>query len=760
MDQSPSHDMLITMVTAISAGVILIAASKLVRTSSIVLLLIGGMLLGPEFLGLIKPESLGDGLRVIVSLAVGLILFEGGLTLDLAGYRSASKLIRRLLSVGILTTLIATAVAIRLTFDKPWNISLLAASLVIVTGPTVIAPLLKRIKINTKLHNILHWEGVLIDPLGVFVALLIFEWIIGQGGGMVLSRFILRFVSGIGIGIAGGYGIYQLLRSRLIPEDMMNVTSLALAVLIFGVTDTLFSEAGLLAVTVAGFVLGVKRPVELKQIRHFKAEITDLLIGMLFMLLAARLSISQFADFGVRGVLLVALVMLVVRPLNIFVSSVGLDFNWREKAFLGWVAPRGIVAASMASYITIRLQAADLFEKPQFVETFTYSIITATVLIQGFTAGPLAQALNLKRPAPTGWMIIGAHPLGRRLARFIQRAAKLPAVLIDTNPRAVNESRNEGLNALILDAREAEVEDREEFQAVGNLLTLTDNEELNVLLCQRWAPVVGRDHVFRWTSAKTKAREAVETPGRVVWSSLPKPSLLSAELQRGEASIIHSHGGILDPGNLTTPLLAVLNKTVFIDPGPQKKDANAPGQGERLYLKREADYLIRSLRPELVTRLDVENIDDLFEKMIDLVIRLFPKIPKDEILSELQEREKSFPTALGHGIAVPHAYSHALESRVCTLAQIPNGVDFNAPDGEPVRLAFLLLSPTGDPEGHLATMAEIARLVIDKQTRKRLIEAEDPADLLVLVNRVDPVLSQPAGMRAAKSDSRDEESQP
>ncbi|MCB2156947.1 cation:proton antiporter [bacterium] len=751
MEHSPTHDMLITMVTAISAGVILIAISKLIRTSAIVLLLIGGMLLGPEFLDIIKPESLGDGLRVIVSLAVGLILFEGGLTLDLEGYRSASKLIRRLLSLGILTTLLATAVAIHLTFDKPWNISFLAASLVIVTGPTVIAPLLKRIKINTKLHNILHWEGVLIDPLGVFVALLFFEWIIGQGSTEVLSNFILRFISGIAIGLAGGFGIYQLLKSRLIPEDMMNVTSLALAVLIFGITDTLFTEAGLLAVTVAGFVLGVKRPVELKQIRHFKAEITDLLIGMLFMLLAARLKLSQFSDFGWQGVLLVAIVMIVVRPLNILISSVGLDFNWREKAFLGWVAPRGIVAASMASYITIRLQAMGRFEQPQFIETFTYSVITATVLIQGFTAGPFASLLQLKRPAPTGWMIIGAHPLGRRIARFIERTAKLPAVLIDTNPRAVNEARNDGLNALILDAREAEVEDRDDFQSVGNLIALTDNEELNVLLCQRWAAVVGRDHVYRWTSGKTKAREAQETPGRAVWTGLPKPSLLSAELQRGEASIIHSHGDIIDPGNLTTPLLAAQNKQLIIDPGAAKKDASGQAQGERLYLRREADYLVRSLRPELVTRVEAKDIDHLFEQMIEIVIRLFPKVPKDETLSELQEREKSFPTALGHGIAVPHAYSHALESRVCAVAQIPGGVDFNAPDGEPVRLAFLLLSPTGDPEGHLATMAEIARLVVDKQTRQRLMDAEDPADVLIIVNRVNTLLSQPPGSRSGSS---------
>jgi NhaP-type Na+/H+ or K+/H+ antiporter len=218
--------MLTTMAVAISMGVFLTVASRRIHVSSIVLLLVGGVLLGPEGLGLVDTRSLGDGLSVIVSLSVGLILFEGGLTLDLRGYRPVASVIHRLLSVGLLVTWLTTAAAIHCVFDYDLAFSLLSASLVVVTGPTVIAPLLKRIKVNINLHSILHWEGVLIDPVGVFIAILCFEWLTAQSRGMVVARFVLRFVWGIGLGIAGGLAIHRVIRSRLIPDDVMNVFAL------------------------------------------------------------------------------------------------------------------------------------------------------------------------------------------------------------------------------------------------------------------------------------------------------------------------------------------------------------------------------------------------------------------------------------------------------------------------------------------------------------------------------------------------------
>ncbi|MDK2973246.1 MAG: hypothetical protein PWP23_3001 [Candidatus Sumerlaeota bacterium] len=734
--------MMVSIVAAISAGVMLIAISRRIQISAIVLLLLGGIVLGPEVLNVVKPSTFGDGLGLIVSLAVGLILFEGGLTLDIKGYRSASSVIKRLLSVGVLTTWFGTFLLIRLLFPEiRMADGLLAAALVIVTGPTVIAPLLKRIKIKENLHNILHWEGVLIDPLGVFIVIMCFEWIVWQSGGLALGRFTLRFVEGLGIGLLGGFGIYELFKRKLIPDDMLNVSALALAVLVFGVAEFFLAESGLLAITVAGLVLGAKRPIELKQLRSFKAEITDLMIGMLFILLAARLEFANFKEFGFRGALLVLGVMLLIRPLNVLCSTVGLGMNWRDQAFLSWVAPRGIVAASMASFLTIRLQGEYGGEStaPVFLETFTYSVIVSTVLIQGFTAGPLAALLKLRRPAPTGWMIIGAHPLGRSLAGFIRDSAGLPVLLIDSNAKAVREAQANGFTALNVDAREADVlESRIALQGIGNLIALTDNEDLNALLCNRWIDALGRDHVFRWNPVAHESEQDKASPGAIVWPRLPKPSLLSAELTRGEASLGTLVGPPPKGGNQITVLAMTDGKVLQLRHG-KGDDALGGDKVRTLTLRREADYLLRSLRPELVTRLEVTNIDELFRHLVNLVVQLYPKVSREDTVAELLERERSFPTALGHGIAVPHAYCHALESRVCVVVQLPNGVDFHAPDDEVVKLAFLLLSPSGDPEGHLATMAEIARLVSDPGTRERLMAAGGALEILPIIQNFNPM---------------------
>ncbi|MDA0748225.1 MAG: cation:proton antiporter [bacterium] len=728
MGQDSIHLMLTTMVAAISVGVILIVLSHRLNTSSVVLLLLGGIALGPEFLNVVQPDSLGDGLPVIVSLAIGLILFEGGLTLNLSGYRSASRMIQRLLTVGTLTTWLTTATAIWLIFGFDFSFALLAASLVIVTGPTVIAPLLKRIKVKSNLHSILHWEGVLIDPVGVFVAILCFEWITGQD--MAVARFGMRFVWGIGLGGVGGLAIYRLIRSKWVQDDMMNVFALASAVLIFGIAEGLFSESGLLAVTVAGFVLGLKRPGELKAIRQFKAEITDLLIGTLFILLSARLELDQFEAFGWRGGLLVGVVIVAARPLNILLSSWGLGLSWREKSFLSWVAPRGIVAASMASLFTLSLEQQHDMPNASFIETFTYSVIVSTVLLQGLTADFFARVLKLKRPAPTGWLIVGAHALGRRIARFIGEASGYPVVLIDNNPGAVAEARAEGLVALLEDAREPGLEEEDELQEVGHLLALTDNEDLNLLLCQHWEDYLGKDRVFYWRSGRTDAGELF---GKPVWDGLPKPSHLSGELERGEAVLVPMSALPPDTGGLTRPLVMLHQGGVFLNPD-QVEGADVSPDAV-LTLRREAEYLAASLLPECVAQIDVKDKEELLAQLVHLVSSQAPELPAEEILRDLTAREQAFPSVLGHGVAVPHAYCSELQARLCIVAQVPSGIDFGAMDGEPVRLVFFLLSPPDDPEGHLETLAEIARIVSHEETRASLFSATDPSEVMEIIRR-------------------------
>jgi NhaP-type Na+/H+ or K+/H+ antiporter/mannitol/fructose-specific phosphotransferase system IIA component (Ntr-type) len=731
------HTMLITMVAAISAGVLLLVLARRLAFPAIVLLLAGGVLLGPAALGVVQPESLGDGLGVIVSLAIGLILFEGGLTLDLSGYRQASIMIKRLLSVGVLVTWLGSAAVIYFIGGQDLELSIISASLIIVTGPTVIAPLLKRLRVPPKLHSILHWEGVLIDPIGVFIAILCLEWIALDTGTGALLNFVLRFLGGTGIGIAGGLVTYVAIKKRFVPDDTTNVFALAMAILIFGLAEMVRTETGLLSVTVAGFVLGIRRPGNLKELRQFKAEVTDLMIGLLFILLAARLSFDQFQAFGWRGALTVLGVMLLIRPAGIFACSPGSGLNVREKLFLSWVAPRGIVAASLASLFAISLEQRGDFDDPKFAETFTYSVIMATIVLQGLSAGWVAQLLGVRQEKPTGWLIVGAHALSRRLARFLQSAAQRQVLLADSNPRAVADSEALGINAVRVDALDEDFLEESHLRGIGNVIALTDNEELNILICQAWAPIVGREHTYRWGRPADEDEDTTARPGTLLKQIPAKPSLLSTEMQRGETLVMESE----DVPEVTTdlaPILAWDGKKIFVDsdasPLLEREDLQA-----LLYLRRVSNYLSRALLPELIIRIDPpENVETLLKDLLDRLCSAHPTLERENLLSELTARHREYPMTLGEGVALPHAYSDHVRQRVGIIARLNEGIDFGAADGRPVHLVFLLISPTGDPQGHLATIAEIARLVVDPATRRRLMELDDAQDVLKVIRSIEP----------------------
>jgi NhaP-type Na+/H+ or K+/H+ antiporter/mannitol/fructose-specific phosphotransferase system IIA component (Ntr-type) len=730
MDEHSKHALLNSIATAIAGGMFLTVLSRKISVSAIILLLFGGIALGPEGIGLVQPGSLGSFLPVVVSLAVGLILFEGGLTLDLRGFSRGSQAIPRLLSVGVLITWFGAALTFWLVLRADPGTAVLAGSLVIVTGPTVIGPLLKRIQIIPKLHAILHWEGVLIDAIGVFISILCFEWVVGRNGEKALAHFALRLISGFALGGLGGYGLIVAFRRRLIPDSNLNAFALAAAVFIFGVAENVMSESGVLAVTLAGLIVGWSQPGELTQIRKFKAEITDLLIGMLFVLLAARLKLAQFLEFGPQGVLVVAIVIFLVRPANVWISTFRSGVSVREKLFLSWVAPRGIVAASTASLFSIALAGEGLTNDARLLETFVYSVIVATVLLQGFTAGPVAKLLGLKRPDPTGWLIVNADPFGKALAEFIQQEAKLEVLLMDTNARLIANARAEGVPALCENALNVDLaEDRVEFQKAGHLLAVTDNSELNELLCHRWSDLFGRTAVYHWTAPRLQngARRASTGTGEIVFPKMARPSVIAAELQNGEAmlEVVTAEGTA--PEFEGIPLLIARNGTVI--PISTSDDPScAPKDKDRvLVLKREGAFLARSL--EGVFDLRAETLIELYDQLIELIVQEHPAMSKERILKDIHGTNRIVPAILGHGVAIPHFYNRDLSRRVTVLARLKDGLQ--VPDEpEPLRLVFFVISPAGDPEGHLATLAEIARFCSDVHHRERLIQAASPEDAL------------------------------
>jgi NhaP-type Na+/H+ or K+/H+ antiporter/mannitol/fructose-specific phosphotransferase system IIA component (Ntr-type) len=668
-----------TLALSVAAGAILMVLAKRMNIPGIVLLLFGGVLLGPEGLGLVQPDTLGTTLNVMVAVAVGLILFEGGLTLDVAGYRSAPKVIRNLLTVGVLVTWVGVALLIWLLFRVEPKFAVLAASLVIVTGPTVVQPILKRIRLKWNLHNILHWEGVLIDPIGVFLAVMTYEWVVG-GGEEAFLYLLIRITGGLIIGFVGGEIVAFLLKKRIVPEEMINVFIVGSAMLIFGATEAIVAEGGLLAVTVAG------------------------------------------------------LVIFVVRPLAVFASTRGSGIKRNELVFLSWIAPRGVVAASMASLFTLTLVEQGQFENPDFLESFVYSVIFATVLLQGPTASPIARLLKLVERHPDGWLIIGAHPVAREMAHFLERVRKVPVALIDGNRGAVQEAKSEGLKAFYGDAREtARIEERSEMRGVGKLLAFTDNEDLNELLCKKWEPVFGKNYVYRWASSPTAEDDEHHT-GVILWSWMPKPSMISSELLLGEAAMVELSGPRKEnPGSLAAVLTAHA-KEVLLDPGPESKLKSNKAEPRTLYLQREADYLLNALDARWVIRTEDTDAEGIYKVLAERLAKSDAVLSGAAIYDQVIEREKALPTTLGHGVALPHVKIPGLKKSTCAVALVPGGVQIGS-EPDPVRLVFMLASPEEEPEMPLAVLGEIARLCADPEVREMLFDCESPDELLPIVRQ-------------------------
>ena len=341
----------IAFVIAVGAGAQWLAWR--VNVPSILTLLAAGFLIGPVF-KLIQPTVGGDFLFPAVSLAVGLILFEGGLTLRLPEVKETRRVVLNLVTIGAIITWIGATAAAHYIAGISWELAFLVGALVIVTGPTVIGPLLKNVRPKATVANILKWEGILIDPIGALVAVIVFEFIILSHHQEPLQQTIWLFSSfivvGTVIGILGAFFLTYLLRKRLIPSYLTNFMALATVFAVFAVSNAIAGESGLLATTVMGlFMANMKLPM-LEGILSFKEDLTILAISLLFIILAARIELDTFKQvLTIKNFLLIAALMFIVRPLNIFASTIGSKLSVNEKLFLSWLAPRGIVAAAVTS---------------------------------------------------------------------------------------------------------------------------------------------------------------------------------------------------------------------------------------------------------------------------------------------------------------------------------------------------------------------------------------------------------------------------
>lgn len=531
----------VSVALALSAGMVAQTLARHLKLPGIVLLLGAGVLLGPDLAGLVQPASLGPALPILVGFAVAVILFEGGMSLDLRRLRRQAAVIRRLLTVGALVTATGAALAARLIMGWDWRLSLLFGTLVIVTGPTVVTPLLRRIKVHHRVETVLEAEGVLIDAIGAVIAVVALEVAISLSGETLAAGLldtVVRIGAGTVFGALGGLLIVALLRFERIAPDLENVFTLALVLALYELSHFFLPESGIVSVVVAGMVVGSFETKTQRQLMEFKEQLTVMLIGMLFVLLAASVRLAEVRALGWPGVATVAALMLVVRPLNVALSTVGSELSWRERGFIAWLAPRGIVAAAVASLFAQVLTDQGIAGGDQ-LRALVFMVIATTVLVQGLSGGLVAQLLGLRRATNRGYAVLGANEVGRALGRLLREAGE-EVVFLDSNPHACRVVEQDGFKVVFGNVLEERTMARARLDERAAVIAVTTNQEANLLFAQQAIEEfrVGRAYVALGRGGAAMGESLLTKAGAVVLFGGPRDlELWSLRLRRELARI-------------------------------------------------------------------------------------------------------------------------------------------------------------------------------------------------------------------------------
>ncbi|MDA0177970.1 MULTISPECIES: cation:proton antiporter [Mesoflavibacter] len=488
------------------------------KIPAILPLILIGLLVGPiaaEFLSFdgkkwIEPiwngeEGLfpGESLFYFVSLAISIILFEGGLTLKMAEIKNVGPVITKLISIGSIVTFFGAGIAAHYIFGLSWEISFLFAGLIIVTGPTVITPILRNIPLKKDVSAVLKWEGILIDPIGALVAVLVFEFISVDAGGEFTKTALIEFgkivLFGATFGFTFAHALNFIINKKWVPHYLLNVFSLAAVLGVFVLSDAFAHESGLLAVVVMGMVLGNSKSPYLKDLLYFKESLSVLLISILFILLAANINYSDLLlIYNWQTVALFSVVVFLIRPLGVFISTHGSKLKLNEKLFISWVGPRGIVAAGIASLFGLKLAKKGVYGA-EYITPLVFVIVLGTVLLNATTARLFARLVGVFLNKSSGILIVGASKVSRLIGHYLESNGR-HVVLIDSNQTNINKAKELGLEALNTDIYSQTLLDNIELNDVGYLMALTGNSDINKYAINKFAKQFGENGAFRLVS--------------------------------------------------------------------------------------------------------------------------------------------------------------------------------------------------------------------------------------------------------------------
>ena len=482
-----------------------------VKLPSILFLLLFGFIIGP-ITGYLNPDEVfGDLLFPIVSLAVSVILFEGALTLNFHEIKGLQGVIRKLVSSGLIVCWLLIAVATHYLLGFDWQLSLLFGSLVVVTGPTVIVPMLRTVRVNAKISNILRWEGIIIDPIGALLAVLVFNFIISnQGGGNDFSHVLIVFsqliIVGSLLGVIAGQALGLVLRHHLLPEYLHNIVTLTLVFGVFALSNHIEHESGLLAVTVMGIWLANMKNVHIEEILNFKESLSILLISGLFIILASRIDLEQIQSLGWMPIGIFLVIQFFARPIKVWISTLGSNLQWQEKIMVSWIAPRGIVAAAVSALFAIKLESIG-YPNADLLVSLTFIIIITTVVVQSATARPLAKFLGVAEPESIGLLIVGANPVSQAIAKCLYDQ-KVNFIMADSYWDHIKKARMNGYKTYYGNPVSKHADQHLDLIGIGHMLGLSMNRHINTLSAQKYASEFGKQNIFTLKPSEDKNKDS------------------------------------------------------------------------------------------------------------------------------------------------------------------------------------------------------------------------------------------------------------
>ncbi|WP_159448787.1 sodium:proton antiporter [Demequina sp. NBRC 110053] len=513
-----------SLVVILAAGLAAQVLAAKLRIPAIVVLIAVGLVLGP-FTGIVDVPSESEDVSAIIGLGVAVVLFEGAMDLRLREIERVGKGIRRLTLLGPPIAMILGASAAHWVGGFEWPVAWVLGALLVVTGPTVIIPLLRQARLGKESAALLKWEGIINDPIGVLLAYLTLVYVMIQDADveadlqfiteavglaavvvMLLGAIVVSVVLGGGV----GYGVGVLLRRGLIPAHLRSPLLLVLVLVVFSLADQVVSESGLLAVTLMGLVLGNMRLADRERLLDFKESISVVVLSGLFIVIPAQLELEQLASIDWRTFAFIAALMFVVRPLTVALVTIRSPIRWQDRVLLGWIAPRGIVAAATAGVFGPELVAAGYEDGDAFLPT-VFLVIICTVLAHGFSIGWLARRLGLASGESNGLLIVGASPWTQSLADAL-RSLKVAVTVADGSYQRLQPLRMQGVPTYFGEVLSEHAERELDPSTLSYALCATDNDYYNALVARSWGAELGYHRTFMIATHGESAHEERRLP--------------------------------------------------------------------------------------------------------------------------------------------------------------------------------------------------------------------------------------------------------